>query len=284
MITGLVDFDSLIYIASYRIVSIQEIKQWICQNKTKEWMSQEIVELSINRLYNMMDNIIAKIEDTGIVLDSTEYYITKCAKSIRKERYPDYKIKRKSNKWVGKVRDYLDNQNFAIKDLQYEADDLIADRARELGEENVVVISIDKDLRINIPGIHFSYYRPIKKDEYGFKEISEMVGLSHVSKEEAELNFWTSMLTGDSTDGIKGVPGIGKVKAAKILSTSENYKLSVIETYQKHFKENWKYEYDKSYFNLYLGCNREEPESLDDAISDAVQQTKQLNESNSINL
>ena len=31
---------------------------------------------------------------------------------------------------VGKVRDYLDNQNFAIKDLQYEADDPIADRAR----------------------------------------------------------------------------------------------------------------------------------------------------------
>lgn len=237
----------------------------------------------------MMDGIIAKIEDTGIVLDSTEYYITKCTKSIRKEKYPDYKIKRKANKWVGRVRDYLDNQNFAIKDLQYEADDLIADRARELGEEHVVVISIDKDLRMNIPGIHFSYYRPIKKDEYGFKEISEMVGLSHVSKEEAELNFWTSMLTGDSTDGIKGVPGIGKVKAAKILATSENYKLSVIEAYQKQFKEDWKYEYSKSYFNLYLGCNREEPEPLDEAITDAIKLTKQLNESikvheNSINV
>jgi 5'-3' exonuclease len=90
------------------------------------------------------------------------------------------------------------------------------------------------------------------------------------------------MLTGDSTDGIKGVPGIGKVKAAKILSTSKNYKLSVIEAYQKYFKENWKYEYDKSYFNLYLGCNREEPESLDGAISDAVKLTKQLE--NSINV
>jgi hypothetical protein len=278
----LIDFDSILYKSVYKIVDIQTIKQYFVQGRTKDWMRKEITELSINRMTAMMDTIITEIGNTGIHADDIEYYLTVAPKSKRKELYPDYKVKRKPNRWVSLCRKYLLDCNFAKHHEEYEADDLVADRARELGESECLIVSMDKDLKL-ISGIHFSFYRPQgKKDEYGFKEISEMVGLSHVSKEEAELNFWTSMLTGDSTDGIKGVPGIGKVKAAKILSTSKNYKLSVIEAYQKYFKENWKYEYDKSYFNLYLGCNREEPELLDNAISDAVKLTKQLE--NSINV
>jgi 5'-3' exonuclease len=280
--TILFDQDPLIYKAVYRIVSIQEIKQWFAQGKTKEWMLKEITELGINRLYNMVDNIIEAIEQTGITIDEVEYYLTVCPKSKRKELYPDYKIKRKPNKHVNNIRKYLIDHNYAISHINWESDDLICDRARELGETKALICTLDKDFA-QVPGVKFNFYkRPTTKDENGGPVFHEMKGLIVHTKEEAKYSFYLSMLMGDPCDGIKGVPGIGKVKAAKILSTSKNYKLSVIEAYQKYFKENWKYEYDKSYFNLYLGCNREEPESLDGAISDAVKLTKQLE--NSINV
>jgi 5'-3' exonuclease len=39
-----------------------------------------------------------------------------------------------------------------------------------------------------------------------------------VSEIAALCNFYTSLLVGDSTDNIKGAKGIGKAKAAKLLS------------------------------------------------------------------
>ena len=76
------------------------------------------------------------------------------------------------------------------------------------------MISIDKDLRINIPGIHFSYYRPIKKTNMDLKKYQKWF-FSHVSKEEAELNFGRVCSLETVRTELKAVPGIGKVKEPK---------------------------------------------------------------------
>lgn len=247
----LFDYDSMIYKATYKIVDIKTMKQWFYKSKSREWMQSEIVELSINRLCNMGDEIFTEIENTGIEIESVEYYITAAKNSIRKKLVPTYKANRRPNKWVNKVRKYLLEKNFAITSDVWEADDLIYDRAKELGNENCVILSIDKDLK-QIPGVHFNYYRKKSKDESG-NDKSEIVGLEIVSPKEAEYKFWFSMLVGDGSDNIKGCKGIGKVKASKILIESNELENLVKETYEKTYKELWEIEFNLNYRLLKLG-------------------------------
>ena len=47
------DYDSMIYKCVYKIASIKEIKKWFKAGKSKDWMTKEIVNLSLNRLANM---------------------------------------------------------------------------------------------------------------------------------------------------------------------------------------------------------------------------------------
>ena len=68
-------------------------------------------------------------------------------------------------------------------------------------KKQCVVVSNDKDLK-TIPGM---LYRPMS---------DEMLS---VTEQEADKNFLTQCLTGDSTDGYPGVPGIGPKKAEALL-------------------------------------------------------------------
>jgi DNA polymerase-1 len=88
-----------------------------------------------------------------------------------------------------------------------EADDVIGVLATHpshvAGEK--IVASSDKDLK-QIPGKHLRL-----KPGRHFAEIIE------ITRPEADYFFWTQTLTGDTTDGFPGCPGIGPVKAEKIL-------------------------------------------------------------------
>ena len=253
-LTVLFDYDSLIYKCVYRIVDIQTIKQWFSQGKTKDWMREEIVTQCKNRLCNMGDFLFTTIEDTGIMIGSVEYYITNAPKSVRRQISPIYKANRKPNKWVNAIRKYLIEMDFAITHPEYEADDLIFDRALELGEQNCIILTMDKDLK-QIPGIHFNYYRPKVVNEKGEKISGDCVGLYVVTKEEAEYTFWLSMLTGDHGDNIKGIKGLGPKKGEAILKGKQDYKETVISQYKGFYGANWETEFKINYRLLGLGKN-----------------------------
>lgn len=68
-------------------------------------------------------------------------------------------------------------------------------------EASTIICSIDKDLN-QIPGWH---YNIAKKEKYW------------VAEDKAIRNFYTQLLTGDTTDNIQGMEGIGPKKAKKIL-------------------------------------------------------------------
>lgn len=64
-----------------------------------------------------------------------------------------------------------------------------------------IVCSIDKDL-LQLPGRHYDF---VKKEE------------TTVSAKEAVINFYSQVISGDSTDNIPGATGFGPVKARKAL-------------------------------------------------------------------
>lgn len=101
----------------------------------------------------------------------------------------------------------------------YEADDFCGElMGEESGFENVLY-SPDKDL-FQIPGPHL-----LETDgEYDIVEITL-----------ADGNRWhmVQTLTGDSTDGYPGCPGIGPVKAERILEGCQDWWAAVVGAYEK---------------------------------------------------
>lgn len=113
-----------------------------------------------------------------------------------------YKGNRKSEKPVHYklLREYLVDSWGATVSDGIEADDTLAIRATELGEDSVIV-TLDKDLD-QVVGWHYNF---VKKIKY------------YIKKDEGLLNFYKQFLTGDKVDNIVGVRGIGPAKADSIL-------------------------------------------------------------------
>ena len=86
-----------------------------------------------------------------------------------------------------------------------EADDSLGIHATRLGE-GCFIASIDKDLD-QIPGWHFNW-------------VTDRV--YRVSRKDGDFKFYTQLLTGDSTDNVPGIDGIGPQTAAKILQGAKD--------------------------------------------------------------
>src|SRR5690606_31109598 len=149
-------------------------------------------------------------------ITSFELFITTCTKSFRKSLRSDYKANRKRNNYVWMLRDHYMINGAQHSDI-YEADDLIADRAMELGRNNCIIVSMDKDLK-QIGGYFWSYYKIRSKDMDGDYIMDEFGGhvteyqqkeVEYISAEKSEFIFWKQVLTGDSGDNVKGLWRVG---------------------------------------------------------------------------
>ena len=133
--------------------------------------------------------------------------------NYRNDIFPDYKISR-----VGltppvlypDVVDYLCDVWGAEKCDGIETDDILAieQSKHPLGES--VIASIDKDL-YQVPGLH---YDMVKHEEYRY------------TPRQSDTFLYQQIITGDRTDDIPGVHGIGPVKAKEALEgASSTYEL-----------------------------------------------------------
>lgn len=120
-----------------------------------------------------------------------------------------YKGNRKSAKpeFYSEIRQHLISHYSAIVAEGEEADDIIAIEATKYGDD-CIIASIDKDFD-QVPGWHYNF---VKHKKY------------YVTEKEAMLNFYTQFLVGDTIDNIKGVRGIGPVKATKLLQDCKTAK------------------------------------------------------------
>jgi len=243
----LFDADSLAYQAVYKVVTFGEIRALLQKEESRYAIELEILQRGYDRFEKMYFDIHNEIEETYNVTD-TLYYFTNCKNSFRKKIEPTYKANRKSNKWVSELRKYLLEylpNSFASD--EYEADDLIYFQAQNMNIDDYIICSIDKDLK-QIVGPHFDYYQMKVKDENGQyildsfgKEVKKRKGFLEVTQEQAEHLIFEMMLVGDVSDNIKGIYGIGKVKANKILLNRSKYGKfrAICEEYKKESNE-WK--------------------------------------------
>ena len=165
---------------------------------------QEVEAIAISRTNNFVDTILERTE-------SSVYQLYLSGESnFRYSVFPEYKRNRD-----GAYRPR--HQRVCIQFLKdvwgakVYSDHLEADDALGIEQtDDTIICSIDKDM-LMIPGWHYSWaiwrkgkeIRPEKKQ--------------YVSGADGLRNFYTQLLVGDPSDGIKGAQGIGKVKAAGIL-------------------------------------------------------------------
>ena len=131
-------------------------------------------------------------------------------KYFRNDIYPEYKANRaglERPSALTETYEYLADKYSHERRPGLEADDLLGIFGTHPDVPNPVVISIDKDM-MTLPVKYLNpdkMRRPIK-----------------INKASADYAMLLQSMIGDSTDNYKGIPGIGKVKAAKIVGASTN--------------------------------------------------------------
>lgn len=158
------------------------------------------------------------IHDFAIAADEMERFIVRLLRRVDCDDYiialshprdfrfridPNYQIKRKDlvppvHKEA--LREYIYENHPWIQMDWLEADDVLGIMATERPKE-VVMATIDKDLR-QIPGRLFDWHR----DQF-----------VKIKSADANHFFYTQVLMGDQTDGIRGIPKVGPKKATAYL-------------------------------------------------------------------
>ena len=214
--TLIVDGDILNFTIGRITEDITDFGDQVCKSFDKEAI--------IRHLEDGLDNIASKC---GYSRENIIYSIS-CEKNFRKEHFPTYKANRKNVvKPLGLLwlRDYLkenaEKYNLLLIE-NLEADDAMGIFGT-LGDTRISIYSQDKDL-FTIPVRQWDF----KKNDF------------IVPTEIESMRFlYTQVLTGDTVDGYKGCPKIGKVKAGRALAECSN-ELEMLEAcyvrYHKVYK------------------------------------------------
>ena len=195
--TALIDGDILLYRSAYRA----EIEV--------EFEDEVILKSDLKHARNSLT------EDTAQIVNAVGAHraiicLSDMQHNFRKDIYHPYKLnraaagKRKPTGYKALRRWYEENYTTICKP-GLEADDVMGILATKPTKKpaRIVVCSIDKDL-LTIPGHVYNWNHP----EDGVEEVTLW---------EADYNFYYQILVGDSTDNYPGCPGVGPVKAKKLL-------------------------------------------------------------------
>ena len=115
------------------------------------------------------------------------------------------------------LREHLVKRHGAILTVGEEADDTVAIDSTKLLDE-CWIVHVDKDLD-QLQGWH---YNPVKDERY------------YVTEFEAYKSFCIQLLTGDRTDNIPGLQGIGPKKASKALASCKSEEELLASSYAKY--------------------------------------------------
>jgi 5'-3' exonuclease len=197
--------------------------------------------IAISRVEEMIDKTL---HETG----AKEFSIYLSGdNNFRYSIYPEYKANRTQPKpqYLLDVKDYLIKKYKAEVSDGCEADDMLGIQqcdalyCKEMDlvkyPEDTIICSIDKDLRM-IPGMHYSFEigGKITKGPRTGETWTRPMEIVEVSYIDGLKKFYTQLLTGDSTDNVKGAAGIGPVKAERILEGLETEK-ELFEAVEPYF-------------------------------------------------
>jgi 5'-3' exonuclease len=231
----LVDADSLIFASCYK-------KR---EHKDDERFYTDI-EDSKAKFDEQFMSIVNKLED----MYNVERVITFSGSkgNFRKLITRDYKANRKKQELpplLDEMHQFVKDEYNSVWGFGIETDDIVArywkELSNEVGRDNVMIVSIDKDYK-QFPALIYNYH-------YKHKEVLD------ISEEEALYNFYEQMIIGDTADNVNYFKGKGKKYAEKYLAdcnTKYQYTRKMLELFQEKYKGKALQKYAECYHLLKL--------------------------------
>ncbi|WP_275787151.1 DNA polymerase I [Pararhizobium gei] len=175
---------------------------------------------AVSGFCNMLWKLLTDARDTSVGVTPTHFAVIfdYSSKTFRNELYDQYKANRTAPPedlipQFGLIRHATRAFNLpCIEKEGFEADDLIATYARlaEATGADVTIVSSDKDL-MQLVTANVSMYDSMKDKQIAIPEVIEKWGVP------PEKMIDLQAMTGDSTDNVPGIPGIGPKTAAQLL-------------------------------------------------------------------
>tara|TARA_R110001632_G_scaffold188665_1_gene309185 strand:- start:149 stop:862 length:714 start_codon:yes stop_codon:yes gene_type:complete len=231
----LVDADSLIFAACYK-------KR---EHKDDERFYTDIEDCKAKFDEQFM-SIVNKLEDMYPVERVITFSGSKG--NFRKLITSTYKANRKVDNLpplLGDMHQFVKDEYDSVWGYGIETDDIVArywyELSNEVGRDNVMIVSIDKDYK-QFPALIYNYH-------YKHKVILD------ISEEEALFNFYEQMIIGDGADNVQYFKGKGKVFAGKWFKgceTKYQYTRRMYELFQQEYKGKARQNYVECYHLLKL--------------------------------
>ena len=231
----LVDADSLIFASCYK-------KR---EHKDDERFYTDIEDCKAKFDEQFM-SIVNKLEDMYPVERVITFSGSKG--NFRKLITPVYKANRKVENippLLNEMHQFVKDEYDSVWGYGIETDDIVArywyNLSNEIGRDNVMIVSIDKDYK-QFPCLIYNYH-------YKHKVVLD------ISEDEALYNFYEQMIVGDTADNIKGIAGRGVKYAEKYLAdcnTKYQYTRKMLELFQEKYKGKARQKYAECYHLLKL--------------------------------
>lgn len=193
--------------------------------KNFDWDGDGDVVSVVEEIEEVTPQVVEYIDDLVVELKATNVIVCLSCPSLENFRYgvlPSYKHNRKDvikPELLGAIKDWMRTRYQTYERPTLEADDImgILSTHPKLFPGKKIIVSEDKDMK-TIPGWLFNPRKDSKP--------------RLISEDEADYWHLYQTLIGDTTDGYKGCPGIGPVKAEKILQP---------DSHPEHQCFRWKY-------------------------------------------
>tara|TARA_R110002020_G_scaffold172762_3_gene363202 strand:+ start:4584 stop:5297 length:714 start_codon:yes stop_codon:yes gene_type:complete len=231
----LIDADSLVFASCYR-----------AKDDSFENPFYTDIEDSIVKFDEQLMKIINDLEDQ---YEIDKYIVFNGSKgNFRKLISKKYKANRKKQTLPPLLHDmhqYVKDTYHSIYGFGIETDDLVAkywyNIAKNIGRENVIIVSIDKDYK-QFPALIYNYH-------YKHQTILD------ITPQQALYNFYEQMIVGDTADNVNYFKGKGKKFAEKYFAnctTKYQYTKQLYLLFKKHYKGKAKQNYIECYNLLKL--------------------------------
>ena len=231
----LVDADSLIFASCYKKREFPTDEKFYTDiDDSKAKFDQQFMSI-VNKLEDMysVDKVITFSGSKG---------------NFRKLITSDYKANRKAvdlPPLLNEMHDYVKDQYQSVWGHGIETDDIVArywfELSNEIGRDNVMIISLDKDYK-QYPALIYNYH-------YKHQKILD------ISEEEAMYNFYEQFIIGDSADNVQYFKGKGKKFAEKYLAdcnTKYEYTKKMYQLFKDKYKSKARQKYAECYHLLKL--------------------------------
>jgi hypothetical protein len=146
---------------------------------------------------------------------------------------------------LNEMHKFVKEQYDSIFGYGIETDDIVArywyEISNDIGRDNVMIVSIDKDYR-QFPAIIYNYH-------YKHKEILD------IDEDQAMYNFYEQMIVGDTADNVNYIKKRGIKFAEKYLAdctTKYQYTKKMYELFKEHYKGKARQKYTECYHLLKL--------------------------------